>query len=81
MKKDEGSFRFPTVRYVKRLRMSIEFSDSAEAERSVPALPEGFVWLPWHPCLTDTHGEVKYLAIRSTLTSFRRSVRARPASD
>ena len=64
MKKDEGSFRFPTVRYVKRLRMSIELSDSAEAERSVPALPEGFVWLPWHPCLTDTHGEVKYLAFR-----------------
>ena len=62
MAKNEGSYRFPTVRYVKRLRMSLELPDLAETEKNIPALPEGFVWLPWHPCLTDTHGEVKFLA-------------------
>ncbi len=62
MKKNESPFRFPTVRYVKRLRMSIELPGRAETERNVPELPRGFVWLPWHPCLTDTHGEVKFQA-------------------
>ncbi len=62
MKKNEDSFRFPTVRYVKRLRMFIELPFLPGTEISVPALPEGFVWLPWHTCLTDTHGAVKYLA-------------------
>ena len=60
MAKNEDSYRFPTVRYVKRLRMSLELPD--QTEKNIPRLPDGFVWLPWHPCLTDTHGEVKFLA-------------------
>lgn len=63
MKKDH-SFKYPTVRYVKRLRMSIDFHDVPDAVRGPGALPSGFVWVPWHTCLTDVHGWVKYMSFR-----------------
>ncbi|MGI5831278.1 MAG: GNAT family N-acetyltransferase [Thermoguttaceae bacterium] len=67
MKKNGDSFRFPTVRYVKWLRMSIELCEHPGMFADLVPLPKGFVWVPWHPCLADTHGVVNYLAFRDSL--------------
>lgn len=61
------TYQFPTVQYVKRLRMSIDFRERPEAAAGPAPLPTGFYWIPWHPSLTDVHGRVKYLSFRKGL--------------
>jgi ribosomal protein S18 acetylase RimI-like enzyme len=49
-----------TTTYVKRLRMDIEL-DTLDP---VPALPPGFVWVPWDEATLPTHAEVKWRSFR-----------------
>ncbi|MBQ3389079.1 MAG: GNAT family N-acetyltransferase [Thermoguttaceae bacterium] len=69
MIKNDSSLQFPRVRYVKRLRMSIDFEEYPEAAAGPKPLPNGFVWIPWDKHLTEVHGEVKFLAFRDSYDS------------
>ena len=44
------------VTYFKRFRMEIVLHDAPP----VPALPQGYYWVPWDESLLDLHAEVKF---------------------
>lgn len=44
------------ISYFKRFKMEIDLAELPP----VPALPEGFSWLPWDDSLVELHAEVKY---------------------
>lgn len=44
------------ISYFKRFRMEIDLADVPP----VPALPEGYFWVPWDEKLVEQHAEVKY---------------------
>jgi ribosomal protein S18 acetylase RimI-like enzyme len=46
------------VLYFKRFRMEIDLADAPP----VPALPEGYRWVPWDEVLVEPHAEVKFLS-------------------
>ena len=69
MTKNDSSLVFPRVRYVKRLRMSIDFEEYPEAAAGPKPLPKGFVWIPWDEHLAEVHGNVKFLAFRDSYDS------------
>ncbi len=53
----------PTT-YFKRYRMEFDFR-----RQTVPdaTLPEGYVWVAWHPSLSDAHAHVKFRSFRGEL--------------
>ncbi len=65
-----NQFDQPKIEYVKRLRMMVDLTEQPEVLRLPITLPPGFFWVPWHPCLTDIHGRVKYLSFRDSIDAF-----------
>jgi GNAT superfamily N-acetyltransferase len=51
-----GNEAVMTITYFKRYRMEIDLVDGL----SVPALPEGYYWVPWDDSLVGLHAEVKF---------------------
>lgn len=52
-----------TLNHLTRHRMSI----GLQRLMAVPALPDGYVWVPWDTRLLDMYAEVHYLSFRQTL--------------
>ena len=46
------------ILYFKRFRMEIDLAEAPP----VPALPEGYAWVPWDALLVEQHAEVKFLS-------------------
>jgi ribosomal protein S18 acetylase RimI-like enzyme len=53
------------VSYFKRFRMEIDLYEAPP----VPALPEGFFWVPWDDTLVDLHADVKYQSFHDEIDS------------
>ncbi|MFT3880374.1 MAG: N-acetyltransferase [Gemmatales bacterium] len=54
-----------TITYLTRHRMSI----GLHRLPAVPALPEGYLWVPWDNRLIDLYAEVHYLSFRRSVDS------------
>jgi GNAT superfamily N-acetyltransferase len=52
--------------YVRRFRMEI---DLAEGRQKPPSLPEGYLWVAWHPSLLHRHAAVKYYSFHEEIDS------------
>lgn len=51
--------------YFKRFKMEIDLYEAPP----VPALPEGFYWIPWDDALIDVHAEVKFRSFHEEIDS------------
>jgi GNAT superfamily N-acetyltransferase len=57
------SFPMTTLTYCKRLRMEIDL----RWIEPTPALPLGYVWVPWDDAILKAHAEVKWRSFRGEL--------------
>jgi ribosomal protein S18 acetylase RimI-like enzyme len=53
------------ITYFKRFRMEIDLYEAPP----VPALPEGFFWVPWDDTLVELHAAVKYQSFHDEIDS------------
>jgi mycothiol synthase len=51
------------IAYFKRFRMEIDLNDAPP----VPALPEGYYWVPWDYTLVEPHADVKYYSFQDEI--------------
>jgi ribosomal protein S18 acetylase RimI-like enzyme len=56
---------FMNITYFKRFRMEIDLRNAPR----VPALPEGFFWVPWDDSLVEVHAEVKFASFHGEIDS------------
>jgi GNAT superfamily N-acetyltransferase len=54
-----------SIAYFKRFRMEIDLFDAPP----VPALPDGYHWAAWDPCLLEPHARVKYYSFQEEIDS------------
>lgn len=55
--------------YFKRFRMEVDLRLPPAGGPGPAPLPAGFLWVPWHDRLLDTHAEVKALSFADELDS------------
>jgi ribosomal protein S18 acetylase RimI-like enzyme len=54
-----------TISYFKRFKMEMEFPGPP----SVPALPDGYYWIPWDEGLLEAHADVMFACFRDEIDS------------
>jgi len=56
----------PDIRYYKRFRMELDLRQPVPA---VPAVPDGYFWLPWDDDLLTAHARAKYASFHAEIDS------------